>query len=129
MSRLTMTSPQGGVALTFDLDVTCEISEMRKLLKVFQKLKEYEELEEQGLLLKLPFPLGTKKLYLIDGYEIDEIDATGITFYKANENAIRPHEIVICVDYCDFYYDDFGKTVFLTKEEAEQELKRLEGAE
>ena len=93
------------------------------------KLYEYEELEEQGLLLKLPYPLGTKKVYLIDGYEIDELNATGITLYKANENATRPHETVICVDYCDFYYDDIGKTVFLTKEEAEQELKRLESAE
>lgn len=100
-----------------------------QLAEWLEELKEYKELEEQGLLLKLPFPLGTKKLYLIDGYEIDEIDATGITLYKANENAIRPHETVICVDYCDFYYDDFGKTVFLTKEEAKQALKEKEGAE
>ena len=103
--------------------------EHEQLAEWLEELKEYKELEEQGLLLKLPFPLGTKKLYLIDGYEIDEIDATGITLYKANENAIRPHETVICVDYCDFYYDDFGKTVFLTKEEAEKALERLECAE
>lgn len=95
----------------------------------FDKLAEYEDLEEQGLLLKLPFPLGTKKLYLVDTYEIDELDITGITLYKSNEKDERPNETIICVDYCDFYYDDFGKTVFLTKEEAELALKRLEGAD
>ena len=103
----------------FDLDIDKDIliNQTQEINRLNDILREYKELEEQGLLLKLPFPLGTKKLYLIDGYEIDEIDATGITLYKANENAIRPHETVICVDYCDFYYDDFGKTVFLTKEE------------
>lgn len=42
--RLTMTSDKGGVAFTFDLDVTCEKSEIMKILKVAQKLKEYEEI-------------------------------------------------------------------------------------
>lgn len=42
--RLTMTSDKGGVAFTFDLDITCEKSEIMKILKVAQKLKEYEEI-------------------------------------------------------------------------------------
>lgn len=42
--RLTMTSDKGGVAFTFDLDITCEKSEITKILKVAQKLKEYEEI-------------------------------------------------------------------------------------
>ena len=120
MSRLTRRTEQGKITLR-----ECTIS----LRNAIDKLAEYEDLEEQGLLLKLHFPLGTKKLYLVDTYEIDELDVTGITLYKSNEKDERPNETIICVDYCDFYYDDFGKTVFLTKEEAEQELKRLECAE
>lgn len=42
--RLTMTSDKGGVAFTFDLDITCEKSEIIKILKVAEKLKAYEEI-------------------------------------------------------------------------------------
>ena len=62
MERVTTTSVQGGVALTFDLDVTCCKSEMLKILNLATKLKEYEDAEEQGLLLRLPYPLGTEKI-------------------------------------------------------------------
>ena len=41
--------------------------EHEQLAQWLEELKEYKELEEKGLLLKLPYPLGTKKLYLIDG--------------------------------------------------------------
>lgn len=107
MSRLTMTSPQGGVALTFDLDVTCKISEMRKLLKVFEKLKEYEDLEEQGLLLKLPCKVGDKYFRILYG--------------EIYENEFNNRATMVSM------LDDgaFGKTVFLTKEDAEQELEKI----
>ena len=52
MERLTQTSDKGGVAFTFDLDVICQPSEMKKILKIAEKLKDYEDLEEQGLLLR-----------------------------------------------------------------------------
>lgn len=58
MERLTMTSDKGGVAFTFDLDITCRPSEAQKILKLAEHLKEYEDLEEQGLLLKLPCKVG-----------------------------------------------------------------------
>lgn len=44
MERLTQTSDTGGVALTFDLDITCEPSEIKKILKLAEKLKNYEDL-------------------------------------------------------------------------------------
>lgn len=52
--RLTQTSDKGGVAFTFDLEVTCQPSEMKKILRLAEKLKEYEDAEEQGLLIKIP---------------------------------------------------------------------------
>ena len=56
--RLTMTSDKGGVALTFDLDITCRPSEAQKILKLAEKLKHYEDLEEQGKLVILQKPIG-----------------------------------------------------------------------
>ena len=52
--RLTQTSDKGGVAFTFDLEVTCQPSEMKKILRLADKLKEYEDAEEQGLFIKIP---------------------------------------------------------------------------
>lgn len=53
MERLTQTSDKGGVAFTFDLTISCEPNEAKKILKVAEKLKQYEDLEEQGRLLRL----------------------------------------------------------------------------
>ena len=44
MNRLTMESDKGGLALTFDLDVTCKKEEMLKILKIGNALKAYEDL-------------------------------------------------------------------------------------
>ena len=43
MERLTMTSDKGGVAFTFNLDITCEKTEIQKILKLAQRLKAYED--------------------------------------------------------------------------------------
>ena len=48
MERLTQTSGKGGVAFTFDLDITCQPSEAKKILKLDEKLKSYEDAEEHG---------------------------------------------------------------------------------
>ena len=47
MDRLTMESDKGGLAFTFDLDVTCEKSEIEKIVRIGQKLKVYEDMQEQ----------------------------------------------------------------------------------
>ena len=60
--RLTMTSDKGGVALTFDLDITCRPSEAQKILKLAEKLKHYEDLEEQGRMVILPDGMNLRKL-------------------------------------------------------------------
>ena len=67
MERLTQTSDRGGVALTFDLDITCEPSEIKKILKLAEKLKDYEDAEEQGLLLRLPCKEAETKLKEMEG--------------------------------------------------------------
>lgn len=47
MERLTKTSDKGGLAFTFDLDVTCHESENKKIVRLGEHLKEYEDLEDR----------------------------------------------------------------------------------
>ena len=135
---------------------------------VLQKLADYEDLEEQGRLIKLPCKVGSTVyaictceavVTVLDGtlygsnggfgtatgyycpYELsdkcphidaddcdecknieavfeDTIDYINITEY---ETIIGLHNTNLCVTI-----DEIGKTVFLTKEEAEQKLKEME---
>lgn len=55
MERLTQTSNSGGVAFTFDLDITCQPSEARKILNLATKLKEYEDLSSYLAKLEMVF--------------------------------------------------------------------------
>ena len=115
--RLTMTSDKGGVALTFDLDITCRPSEAQKILKLAEKLKYYEDLAEQGRLIELPCAVGDT-VYDIAGKEIRKQIVDGIE-YTADGFFIYAYE--------DEWLGRFGNLVFLTKEEAEAKLKELRG--
>ena len=75
------------------------------------------EAEEKGLLIKLPFKIGDT-LYYIDDYEIYHDKVNSFDVRKVNG------EHTFCVGYMDWIYDDFGKTVFLTKKEAEEALRK-----
>lgn len=81
------------------------------------KLAEYEDLEEQGKLLKLPFR-ARSKIYTIYSDE----DSSFIEEAKVVE--VSTHRVWIDSAYFD--YDDFGKTVFLSREEAEAALRKQE---
>lgn len=75
-----------------------------------EKLKEYEDLEGQGMLIKLPCKVGDGVHYIL-----------GI-----------PNETPCAIDKCTFELSDInkiGKTLFLTREEAEAKLKELRGVE
>ena len=76
MERLTTTSDKGSVAFTFDLEVEATPQEMVKILRLAEKLKYYEDLEEQGRLLALPCKIGDR-LYWIDD-EDEKVQAIGI---------------------------------------------------
>lgn len=78
------------------------------ILKMYRKLAEYEDLEEQGRLLKLPCAVWDKY------YRID--DGT----YPNEWEFVNVQQIISVMD-------KIGKTVFLTKSSAEQALKEMEG--
>ena len=126
MERLTQTSNKGGVAFTFDLDITCERSEIKKILKVAEKLKNYEDAEEQGLLLRLPCKVGDN-IYIIKPYGIEEASITGIS--EADDIDCFCFEIYIDPDCHEIIaLEEFNDTWFLTKEEAEAKLKEMESS-
>lgn len=73
-----------------------------------EKLADYEDLEEQGRLIKLPCKVGDDVYYIL-----------GI-----------PNKTPCTIDKCTFELSDInkiGKTLFLTREEAEAKLKELRG--
>ena len=104
---------------------TCnyDCKECSVMEEVEHKLKEYEDAEEQGLLIRVPYPLGTRKLYWACDYdfEIYTLDALKFTPCRSDVG-----EISYLIDDYEFCEDDFGKILFLTKEEAEQALAEME---
>lgn len=52
-----------------------------------------------------------------------EFDAEYITLYRDGKDK----ELTFSIDGMDYKYSDFGKTVFLTREEAEKALKEAKG--
>lgn len=100
--------------------------------KVAEKLATYEDLEEQGLLVRLPDDLN-RILYQVNYRWI-------CTEYGEENNKC---EIYDCKCECDIrkeyyiaevdlqyipiksYYNCLGKTIFLTREEAEKKLEEM----
>ena len=101
----------------------CEDSRVKSLKK---KLKEYKDLDEQGLLLRLPVPIGTtvyKFEPLAKGTE--RYIKTTITRYEVFGDSIW----FTFANGLGRNIEDFGKYVFLTQEEAEQKLNEIKGKE
>ena len=95
----------------------CEI-----MTSICEKLGKYEDLEEQGRLVKLPCKIGTK-VYDITWW--DDIEEKVVVKGKAYYRIVRKHKVTkLPFTYSDI--DDFGKTIFLTKSEAEQKLNEME---
>lgn len=80
--------------------------------KVLQKLAEYEDLEEQGKLLKLPCVVG-------DTVYVLRID--NAAYMMSNKKVWEIVEERFEVRH----FDCIGKTVFLTREEAKAALEEL----
>lgn len=78
-----------------------------------EKLAEYEDLEEQNRLIKLPCALG-------DMVYVLRLDNTA---YMMNNEKVWE---IVEDKFEIFHFDSIGKTVFLTREAAEAALKELE---
>lgn len=89
-----------------------------------EKLKAYEDAEEQGLLLWLPYPLETRYVYAIDD-DIIRLNAMDLSIGKDG----RTGKTIYTVDSMDYYFEEFGEIVFLSGEEAETALEKMKGEE
>ena len=96
--------------------------------KVLRKLAEYEEAEEQGLLLRLPCKIGSILYQPISNRQINEYKAIDLCFNITRNEFMYEVIYQIGLEWykttCDF--DCINKTVFLTQAEAEQKLKEAE---
>lgn len=88
---------------------------------VYRRLKDYEDLEEQGRLVKLPCKVGDTVYVIV---------RKNISVQKIQRATIDSEmKIEFCTKKRGFALFDIGKTVFLTKSEAEAKLKELRGGE
>ena len=88
--------------------------------EVINKLAEYEDLEEQGLLLKLPCAIGTTVYAVVRECEGDSFECYH-TCDTCTWNDTHIKEVIFDIEYIG----DVGNWIFLTKEEAEQALKQI----
>lgn len=114
-----------------------------------EELKQYRDLEEQGLLLRLPCKVGDTVYYIENNTDACTDCPHYSDFYgmdsmcsKTKYNTIyepRWENIPICdkqfLEITEMkvnlrsiisHLDDFGKTIFFTQSEAEEKLKELE---
>lgn len=101
--------------------------------KILTKLADYEDLEEQSLLVRLPCKVGDMVWHNIFGYpESYEIKAFSYGYCDSYVKSDIEDQII-------FYYENYsglitgafpmseiGKTVFLTREEAEKRLEEIQ---
>jgi hypothetical protein len=102
---------------------------------VYRKLKEYEDLEEQGRLIKLPCKVGDmlyypdKEFNIIIPMRLTEIviKFNGLDTSSCQYDCSSFDECGDVYEEYEFDTNDFGKSVFLIKSEAEAKLKELRG--
>lgn len=103
--------------------------------EICNKLADYEDLEEQGRLLKLPCKVGDMLYYpeklfdIVVPVRLNEIIISflGIDTYSYQYNCCSFDECGDVYEEYDFDTNDFGKSIFLSEEEAEAKLKELRG--
>nr|DAG30535.1 MAG TPA: Putative iron uptake regulatory protein, nickel-uptake regulator, D-domain, dimerization [Caudoviricetes sp.] len=106
--------------------------ELAKLVIMQKELKKYKDLEEQGLLVRLP--ANNKEIYIISsrwtvcsecGSRFDEYSCSGCEYECDSKKEYYVYSIYLSSITVSTYVERFGKTVFLTREEAEKKLKEM----
>lgn len=95
-----------------------------KYEELYKRLVEYEDLEEQGLLVKLPCAIGTTVYAVVRECEGDSFECYH-TCDTCTWSDTHIKEVIFDIEYIG----DVGNWIFLTKEEAEQALAEMKGEE
>lgn len=103
-----------------------------------EKLADYEDAEEQGLLLRLPCKVGDTVYCMFCRYtkctsnnkEFDEYDCQGCQQDECDSKIEKYIQDMraFSLDFIVTNLKNFGKTVFLTRDEAEAKLKEMESS-
>lgn len=102
-----------------------------KYEELYKRLVEYEDLEEQGLLVKLPCKVGDTvyEISRVESYRNPAIREMGVV-----DILLRDNDMYFTLqDLYDKDYDnsilstEFGYTVFFTMEQADQALSEMKG--
>ena len=111
----------------------CYTHNCPEIERAIQKLGEYEDAEEQGLLIRLPCKVGDKVYAFCEEFGILEYGVYGIILFQdkiifqcSSFSGYCNDDTPECLDEIEPYISDFGKTVFLSREEAERKLKELQ---
>ena len=115
------------------MDCLCENCEAKNQdfcdcgFEVWARLKQSEDMEEQGLLVRLPCKVGDTLYHASCAFNrVDEYTVLSISMLlspnvsRMEINAVNHRGAVLPFDV-----SDFGKTVFLTRESAEKALEEV----
>lgn len=93
--------------------------------QAIDRLAEYEDMEEQGLLVRLPCKIGAT-VYRFQRYFNDATLKSEIKIKPCVVESVST-KCIITTDHMVMLFSNFGKTVFLTREEAEKALEGNNG--
>ena len=93
-------------------------SAIESIYQVLKELKEYKDLEDNGLLIKLPQSIGTP---LFIPCKKQGVKQDHIRRWQTNNKGL-----MFCSNGSFYVVDAIGRTVFLTREEAELKLKEIQ---
>lgn len=128
MERLTERDGFGNADIigvdSADLQLNLEFDEFNKVTSAMNKLAEYEDLEEQGRIVRLPCAVGDEVYRVSKGAEEPiipmEVIMIGILSLKADgflaQITCRDSNNGTAIPYVNW---EFGKSVFFLEEEAE----------
>lgn len=116
---------EGSITSSFCDRVCDEFQDTCPFKATGKKMKEYEDDEEQGLLLRLPCSIGDKLYTVEEWLDTGELSVLDYTFNGVERGGYRLMYADNEEDITVFGFDEIGKTVFLSKEEAEQALKQM----
>ena len=115
-----------------DKEIPTLVNNAEYWLEVYFKLKDIEDAEEQGLLLRLPCKVGDT-LYCITPYVKEPIITAHVL--QINIKQFYNKRIIVRIDVMNkigescYFLDDIGKKIFLFREEAEAKLAESEESE
>jgi hypothetical protein len=103
-----------------------------QLTEWLEELKSFKEAEEQGLLVRLP--ANNKEIYIISsrwtvcsecGSRFDEYSCSGCEYACDSKKEYYVYPTYLSSITVRTYVDRFGKTIFLTREEAKKKLEEM----